>query len=103
VIVGTLSQFEVDTPRKFQIDGEDVLVVRVGDEIFAVSDTCTHSEVSLSEGDIYDGKVECWMHGAAFDLRTGQALTPPATQALETYLVALGDQPDPDVIVTAQQ
>lgn len=102
MIVGTLSQFTPNTPRKFVIEGEDVLVVRVDDEVFAVSDVCSHSEVSLSDGEVYDCKVECWMHGATFDLRTGRALTPPATTPIETYQVALGDQPDPDVIVTAK-
>ena len=102
MIVGTLSQFEDRKPRKIDIDGEDVMVVRVADEIFAVSDTCTHAEVSLTEGDIEGCTVECWLHGSPFDLRTGEPLSPPATQPLETYSVALGDQPDPDVIVTAR-
>ena len=102
MIVGTLSQFTENAPRKFSINGEDVLVVRVGDEVLAVSDVCSHSEVSLSDGEVYDCKVECWMHGATFDLRTGHALTLPATESIETYAVALGDQPDPDVIVTAK-
>lgn len=102
MIVGTLSQFADRAPRKFSIDGEDVLVVRVGDDMFAVADTCTHAEVSLSEGEVYDCTVECWLHGTAFDLRTGEPLSPPATRALETFAVVIGDQPDPDVTVTSR-
>ena len=60
---------------------------KVGDEVFAVADTCTHSEASLSEGEITGSKIECWLHGAEFDLRTGEALTPPATAALKTFKV----------------
>lgn len=72
---------------KVSLEGNDVCVARIGDEIFAVADTCTHSEASLSEGEINGQKIECWLHGAEFDLRTGEALTPPATEALETFAV----------------
>ncbi len=59
--------------------------------------TCTHSEASLSEGEVSGTKIECWLHGAEFDLRTGEALTPPATSALKTFKVEVsGNQ----VVVT---
>ena len=74
-------------PIQVDVDGKQVCVARVGDEVFAVADTCSHSEASLSEGDISDGKIECWLHGAEFDLRTGEALSLPATEALETFTV----------------
>ena len=54
-----------------------------------MDDTCTHSEASLSEGDVTDFKIECWLHGAEFDLRTGEAITLPANIALETYPVRI--------------
>jgi len=69
-------------PVAVEVEGVQVCVAKVGDEVFAVADTCTHSEASLSEGEITGGKIECWLHGAEFDLRTGKALTPPATEAL---------------------
>ena len=72
-------------PNRIEVDGKPVCVARLGDEVFAVADTCSHSEASLSEGDISDGKIECWLHGAEFDLRTGEALSLPATEALETF------------------
>jgi 3-phenylpropionate/trans-cinnamate dioxygenase ferredoxin component len=74
-------------PTKINLGDREVCVARVGDEIFAVADICTHSEASLSEGEISDHKIECWLHGAEFDLRTGEALTPPATESLETFAV----------------
>ncbi len=74
-------------PVAVEVEGVQVCVAQVGDEVFAVADTCTHSEASLSEGEITGSKIECWLHGAAFDLRTGQALTPPATEALKTFNV----------------
>jgi len=84
-------------PVSIEVDGVAVCVARIGDEVFAVEDTCTHSEASLSEGEITGTKIECWLHGAEFDLRTGEALTPPATAALKTFKVEVnGNQ----VVVT---
>ncbi len=74
-------------PVAVEVNGTQVCVAKVGDEVFAVADTCTHSEASLSEGEITGSKIECWLHGAEFDLRTGEALTPPATAALKTFKV----------------
>ena len=62
-------------------------MARIGDEVFAVADICSHAEASLSEGDINDYKIECWLHGAEFDLRSGEGLTPPAFEAIETFAV----------------
>lgn len=74
-------------PIAVDVNGTAVCVARVGDEVFAVADTCTHSDASLSEGEISGFKIECWLHGAEFDLRSGAALTPPATQALQSFKV----------------
>ncbi len=74
-------------PIAIDLDGVAVCVAKVGDEVFAVADTCTHSEASLSEGEITGTKIECWLHGAEFDLRTGEALTPPATESLKSFKV----------------
>ena len=85
-------------PVAIEVDGVAVCLTRVGDEVFAVEDTCTHSEASLSEGEVSGTKIECWLHGAEFDLRTGEALTPPATSALKTFKVEVnGNQ----VVVTS--
>jgi 3-phenylpropionate/trans-cinnamate dioxygenase ferredoxin subunit len=80
-----LSQLEQGKPVKVEKDGKTICVARVGDEVFAVDDTCSHSDASLSEGDVTDFKIECWLHGAEFDLRTGEAVTPPAVAPLHTY------------------
>ena len=80
-----LSQLQQGKPVMVEKDGKNICVARVGDEVFAVDDTCSHSDASLSEGDVTDFKIECWLHGAEFDLRTGEALTPPAVAPLHTY------------------
>jgi len=52
---------------------------------------CSHAEASLSEGDVYDCKVECPLHGAEFDLKTGDAVTLPATKPVNRYKVNVED------------
>ena len=84
-----LSQLQQGKPVKVEKDGKTICVARVGDEVFAVDDTCSHSDASLSEGDVTDFKIECWLHGAEFDLRTGEALTPPAVAPIKTYSVTV--------------
>jgi len=86
-------------PQKISLGDKDVCVARIGEEVFAVADICTHSEASLSEGDISNYKIECWLHGAEFDLRTGDAMTPPAVEALETFEV----RRDGDTVTISQK
>ena len=76
-------------PQRIEKNGESICVARVGAEVFAISDTCSHSEASLSEGDILGFKIECWLHGAEFDVRTGKALTPPAVAPVKSYPVTI--------------
>jgi 3-phenylpropionate/trans-cinnamate dioxygenase ferredoxin component len=79
-----------------EIDGVPVAVVRTGGEVFALHDVCSHEEVALSDGEIYDHTVECWLHGSCFDLRTGKPTGPPATKPVPVYQVKIdGD----DVLV----
>jgi 3-phenylpropionate/trans-cinnamate dioxygenase ferredoxin subunit len=68
-----------------ELRGTPVAIIRAGGEIFALRDVCSHEEVPLSEGDVYDHTVECWLHGSCFDLRTGKPTGPPATRPVPTY------------------
>ena len=74
-------------PVRLSKNGKEVCVARVGNEIFAIEDNCSHQDAALSEGEQNGYKIECWLHSAEFDLRTGAALTPPASQAVKTYPV----------------
>ena len=84
-----LSDLQENTAVKVELNGKDLCVVRQGDEVFAIDDICSHAEASLSEGDVTPGKIECWLHGAEFDLRSGEALTPPAIAPVTTYSVTI--------------
>ena len=59
-----LDQIAEGKPVRIEKGGKSICVARVGDQVFAVADTCTHSEASLSEGDVTGFKIECWLHGA---------------------------------------
>jgi len=95
----TFSTLVDGKPQKISLGEKYVCVARIGEEVFAVADTCTHSDASLSEGDVSNYKIECWLHGAEFDLRTGEAITPPAVQALETFEV----RRDGDTVTISQK
>ncbi|ADG88682.1 (2Fe-2S)-binding protein [Thermobispora bispora] len=72
-----------------EVQDVPVALVRLGDEVFALHDVCSHAEVRLSEGDVYDSSLECWLHGSCFDLRTGKPTGPPATKPVPVYRVKI--------------
>jgi 3-phenylpropionate/trans-cinnamate dioxygenase ferredoxin subunit len=74
------------------LDGHHVAVVRDEDgDLHAVDDTCSHANVSLSEGEVDGCTVECWLHGSRFDLRTGKPTSLPAIRPIAVYPVRLED------------
>ncbi|MCY3661904.1 MAG: non-heme iron oxygenase ferredoxin subunit [bacterium] len=79
--------------RCFAVEGRRVALARVGKEFFAVDDTCSHADFSLSEGDVDvdECALECPAHGSLFDLRTGEALTLPAVVPVLAHEVAVSD------------
>jgi len=90
-----LSQIADGTALAIELDGKDVALVRVGGDVFAVEDMCSHAMVPLSEGDIEGCEIECWLHGSRFDVRTGAALNLPATEPVPTYATQI----DGDVVL----
>lgn len=85
--------------QKFQVDGISVAVVRVEDDVYAIADTCSHANVSLSEGMVWCDslQIECIKHGSAFSLVTGVPDTLPATQPVEVFKAEVVNG---DVVVT---
>ena len=86
-----LSTLREGKPVRVEKNGQSICVTRVGGEVFAIEDTCTHSDASLSEGEVSGTKIECWLHGAEFDLRTGEVLSLPATVGVKTFGVRIAD------------
>jgi 3-phenylpropionate/trans-cinnamate dioxygenase ferredoxin subunit len=95
-----LSELADGAPRRVDLDGVPVAVVRSDGQVFAINDICSHANVSLSEGEVEDGTIECWLHGSTFDLRTGKPSGLPATRPVPVYPVKIvGD----DVLVSVNQ
>lgn len=78
---------ELADPGRIVVEVDDRLLVllRVSGEVFALDDVCTHDGGPLSEGDLDDHSIACPRHGAKFDIRTGAALTMPATRATKAH------------------
>ena len=79
--------------QRFEVDGVPVAVVRVGDDVYAINDICSHANVSLSEGEVWcdELELECPKHSSAFSLVTGVPSTLPATQPVDVYDASVVD------------
>lgn len=86
-----LNSFSDSPVQTVEINGSKVAVFKVDNEYFAIQNRCSHAEASLSEGEVYDCKVECPLHGAEFDLKTGEALTLPATKPIAIYTTEVNE------------
>jgi 3-phenylpropionate/trans-cinnamate dioxygenase ferredoxin subunit len=71
------------------LDGIPVAIVRSAGEVYAIHDMCSHANVPLSEGEIEDQTIECWLHGSRFDLVTGKPTGLPATVPVPVYPVKI--------------
>ena len=103
VILCPFAELVPSSARRFDLvdsNGEKhpVAVVRIVDDLYALGDICSHADVSLSEGTVWDDEceIECWKHGSLFSLKTGEPGTLPATRPVAVYAIArVGD----DVVV----
>ncbi len=88
VRVCALADLAPGTATRFDVGARAVAVIRIGDDVYAIGDTCSHADVSLSEGEVWadDCAIECWKHGSRFDLRTGHPDTLPATQPVPVFV-----------------
>ncbi|QEV99924.1 non-heme iron oxygenase ferredoxin subunit [Microbacterium caowuchunii] len=88
--VCALSELEQDTARRVEVDGVAIAVVLDGNgEVHAIGDVCTHGDISLSDGFVEGETLECWAHGSAFSLRTGQPLNLPAYEPVPVFEVTI--------------
>jgi 3-phenylpropionate/trans-cinnamate dioxygenase ferredoxin component len=87
--VCTVAEVPEGTAHRVVVDGRPIAVVHTEGEWFAVSDICSHADVSLAEGDVDGCTLECWLHGSRFDLRTGRPSGPPATTPVPIYPVSV--------------
>ncbi len=97
VWVASLRQLPAGKTLCVEIDGREVLLCHTTEGFFAIDNLCTHSAARLCEGKLKGVRVFCPLHGAAFDVRDGAALTRPAVRPLASHRVTVdGD----DISVT---
>jgi len=92
-----LDELEDGEARRFDVEVSSlvhkVAVIRLGDDLYALGDICSHADYSLAEGEVdpEEGTIECWKHGSLFSLETGEAETLPATRPVPIYDVGVDD------------
>ena len=93
VRVATLGQVTPGQPYPVEVEGKPLMLVRIGDEVHALSAECSHQGGPLSEGMVSGTRVVCPWHGWRFDVRNGQCLFPTRGAAVTSYTVRIdGEQ-----------
>ncbi|WP_454875337.1 non-heme iron oxygenase ferredoxin subunit [Paraburkholderia xenovorans] len=87
VFIGNLTDIADHDVSRFNVNGLEVAIYRVGDEVFATSNICTHGKALMSDGYFENFEIECPLHQGRFDVRSGAALCKPLTEGLATYRV----------------
>jgi 3-phenylpropionate/trans-cinnamate dioxygenase ferredoxin subunit len=90
--VARISDLEGENHLCVEVDGKKIGLFKWGNSIFALDNRCTHQDGPLSDGTVDDGTIECPLHGARFDLETGEAVQVPATEDVRSYPVRLGKE-----------
>jgi 3-phenylpropionate/trans-cinnamate dioxygenase ferredoxin component len=93
-----LDEIESGTARSFEVGRTSVCVVRIGDDVYAINDRCSHEDYSLSDGEVWEEEreIECWKHGSTFSLETGEPQSLPATKPVAVYTARVEND---DVVV----
>jgi 3-phenylpropionate/trans-cinnamate dioxygenase ferredoxin subunit len=91
-LVCALSDLKVNEAKRVVVGGKPIaLVLDSSGDVHAIGDTCTHGDISLSEGFVENDTLECWAHGSQFSLLTGKPLSLPAYEPVPVYPVELTD------------
>lgn len=87
VRVCSVGDVEPGSARRFDVEGHRLSIVRIGDDFYVIGDECSHEDYSLSEGFVWEDEceIECPKHGSMFSLKTGEAITLPATEPVPVY------------------
>ena len=93
VTVAKVGDLEPGELMYVEVGDEPVCLINLDGELYALNDTCTHEEASLSDGTIEGDEIECPLHGGAFNIRTGEPVAFPVVVPVETYGVRIvGDE-----------
>ena len=91
IAVAEAAAIPIGASKQVIVSGKEIAVFNIDGQFYATADECTHDEAFLSEGETFGYVVECPLHGARFDVRTGKALSLPAVYPVKTYEVQVID------------
>lgn len=89
VAVAKLDEVPAGGKKVVEVDGTEIIVCNTKDKIFAVRNLCSHAHETLECGRVRNGWISCPVHGARFDLETGEPKNPPATLPIDTFEVRI--------------
>mgnify|MGYP001554855885 FL=1 len=101
--VGSLSELPAGSCAAVDIEGREILLCHTAEGIFALDNLCTHGAARLCEGKLRGSKIHCPLHGAAFDVRDGSALSRPAVRGLASHRVAVDGDDIAVALVTGRK
>jgi nitrite reductase/ring-hydroxylating ferredoxin subunit len=82
-------------PTLAHVDGTEILLVRRGEEVFAIGNRCSHMGAPLTKGPVtFAGSlrtIRCPLHGSTFDLSNGKVMKGPATQPVPAFETRVTD------------
>lgn len=99
VKVATRGEVPPGAMKAIEVEGEQIALCNVDGKFYAVHDECTHECFPLSEGELEANVLTCMLHGAQFDVRTGEVLALPAYGPVKTYEVELDGE---DVLIALE-
>lgn len=88
-LVAQLDDLKGEEPLVVDINGQSIALYRLNGDVFATDNICTHQYALLSEGYIDGDCIECPLHQACFDIRTGKVVSGPAERPLKVYRVRM--------------
>ena len=98
VKVARKSEIADQSAKFLKIEDKRIALFNLGDQFYAINDTCPHADGPLSEGSIEGEEVECPWHGSRFNIKTGEVTGPPAVENVNRYNVRVtGDDIEVEV------
>ena len=87
--IGLVQELAFSPMKGVEIDGTQILVVKLAGNFFAIGDMCTHRGCKLSSGKLDGETVRCPCHGSVFSVRTGEVVKGPAKKPVLSYTVTV--------------
>lgn len=87
--IATISEIPLGGLKAITIKGIPIVLFNLEGEYYAIENRCTHQDFPLSEGHIIDNQITCPLHGARFNIKTGQVTAPPAFMDVATFAVRI--------------